>query len=430
MGLGTLTSMSAMPDLTTGQVRGRSDVRSMYRTAGEFSVWLYDEQSGDVRELNRAAAVVWSVLEEPTTFDDVCADLVDVLEMEPTQAAELTLAALEVLWDGRCIERYHDGVWAPIDGAGDSEVDEDPSAPASAAPPVDDGRPGDEASSRWDGPALLSREPDPCGTDLASLGWESTIDVVMGAWRVGIRPDTQRTRRRLVKLLEPHLAPGEQIARTNFSVRAPAGFGSRRPGSLYIAGVEVFASRSWSALVQALTHCLGGVERYVWGEVGAEFAPGRGTRSSAVLTARVVARDGLAVVVTTPANGRLGVGEVAHVGADDLALWEVELRAVPGDAPGETTGLVAPPDPPSGLGWEAAGVDPPTRSPEPLRLVGVVTGPADLDDSHLAGAWLSARRGFDEWGDVLSGLDARGRVLAASDSAEVIGHAATLLANP
>ena len=75
---------------------------------------------------------------------------------------------------------------------------------------------------------------------------------MLGRWRVGVRPDSDRTRRRLLALLAPYAAVGESEARTNFSLRAPGRFPSRDEGSLYIAGGKVLESRRWEVLVHAL----------------------------------------------------------------------------------------------------------------------------------------------------------------------------------
>lgn len=252
---------------------------------------------------------------------------------------------------------------------------------------------------------------------------------MLGRWLVGVRPDSDRTRRRLIALLGPYLAPGESEARTNFSLRAPGRFPSRQKGSLYIAGGLVLESRRWESLLHALVGYLAGIAADAGDDAesaaGARATSGPGADDGVenahrpLVQGRVVALDGRAVIVTASCTGPLDVAEIAALGGAEVPVWQPVID------PASRTVLM--PDPLDGLDWSAAGIDPPAAASVPPTVVGVVTGPSFEGRPDLVSAWMTGRRALDEWGVLLSFLDAEGRIRAAATPAEVIARAAELL---
>lgn len=238
---------------------------------------------------------------------------------------------------------------------------------------------------------------------------------MLGRWRVGVRPDSDRTRRRLVALLAPYVAVGESEARSNFSIRAPGRFPSREAGSLYIAGGKVLESRRWDVLAHALVGYLGGIAA----DTGDEADRGVVDARRPLVQGRVVAHGGRAVIVTASCTGPLDVAEVADLGGAEVAVWQPVIDPV------DRTVIV--PAPLEGLDWAAARFAPPQQSTLPLTVVGVVTGPSAEGRPDLVSAWMTGRRALDEWGVLLSFLDGEGRIRAAATPAEVIARAADLL---
>lgn len=160
-------------------VRARShpEIRTLLLTSEELTAWLLDQRTGEVRQLNQAAAAVWALIEEPVTLAGLTADLADTFELEPAIAEEVVGAAVDALRaedlleitdaDGGLI-RSHGAAGAASgegdgpDGAADAGADADAGAGAGAgAAPADApmSRPGAADDARL--PALLTRAPDP-----------------------------------------------------------------------------------------------------------------------------------------------------------------------------------------------------------------------------------------------------------------------------
>lgn len=223
-----------------------------------------------------------------------------------------------------------------------------------------------------------------------------------------MRPDSERTRRRLVTLLSRYVVEGESEARSNFSVRAPGRFLSRDPGALYVAGGEVMTTRRWDELAQALIGHLSGI--------AAGLSPQDG--DAPVVEGRVLEANGQAVIVTTSCAGPLAVGAVAELGGREVSVWHPVIEPV--------TGCIAVPAPLDGLDWSQAGLTPPGPV-APLPVVGVVACESSPSVPAVVAAWTMGRRALDAWGAVLSDLDHAQRVRVGCSPDEVISASAELL---
>lgn len=242
----------------------------------------------------------------------------------------------------------------------------------------------------------------------------ASIDLRLGRWRVGVRPDTDSTRRALADLLGAYLDPSGEPTRTNFSVRANRRRRARHGASLHVAGELVLADGSLATVAERLAGHLAGVAVDTGGDPG----PNR-----AVVEGRVVARGQRALLVLAPCVGSL---DVTGAGITEVALWHPVVDT-------GTMEVVVPP-PLERLDWRAAGLARPSSAThagaaagDRLELAGVVS-PADPDGgADLARMWFSARGDLDGWGLVLAHLEQSGRVEAAPATSDVLPAVARLL---
>ncbi len=240
------------------------------------------------------------------------------------------------------------------------------------------------------------------------------MDLRLGRWRVGVRPDTDATRRRLAALLAPYADDSGETTRTNFSVRGTGRWPKRGVADLYVAGDRVRADRRLDPVVHHLVGHL----------VGIAAEPVL-ARDRTVVTGRLVARGDRAVLVTASCTGPIpGSGEgSADVPADlvERAVWHPVVDPV-------ERSIVVPP-PLADLDWRAARLDPPpAEGPDRLQLVGVVTPPDRDGEANLPAVWAASRGRLDEWGMLLALLEGDGRAVAARTKAEILTAATRLLA--
>ncbi|MEX2627752.1 MAG: hypothetical protein WD225_12770, partial [Ilumatobacteraceae bacterium] len=140
----------------------------------------------------------------------------------------------------------------------------------------------------------------------------ANIDLRLGGWRVGVRPDTDATRRRLAALLEPYADTSGEPTRTNFSVRGPGRWWKRDEAQLYAAGDRVRADRRLDPVVHHLVGHLAGIA------AEPTLAPGR-----TVVRGRLVARGDRAVLVTASCTGPIDLSEVDEAAPDivERPVW-------------------------------------------------------------------------------------------------------------
>lgn len=241
----------------------------------------------------------------------------------------------------------------------------------------------------------------------------ANIDLRLGGWRVGVRPDSDATRRRLAALFEPCADHTGEPTRTNFSVRGPSRWRKRGDSALYVAGDRVRAERHLQPVVHHLVGHLAGIA------AESTLAPGR-----TVVQGRLVARGDRAVLVTASCTGPIDMSEVGDAPPDivERPVWHPVVD------PAERSIVIPPPL--AGLDWRGARLDPPATGPgrDRLELVGVVT-PPDLDgEASLPAVWAASRGRLDQWGVLLGLLEEDGRTVAARSTAEVLAGAARLLA--
>ena len=239
------------------------------------------------------------------------------------------------------------------------------------------------------------------------------MDLRLGAWRVGIRPDTEATRRRLSALLAPYADESGEPTRTNFSVRAPGGrWWKRTDAELYVAGDRVRAERRLDDVVHHLVEHLAGIA------AEPDLAPGR-----TVAVGRLVVRGDRAVLVTATCTGPIDMTSVDGAPNDiaERPTWQPVIDPV-------ERAVVIPP-PLADLDWRGARLaPPPARAPYRLELVGVITPPDRNGAANLPPVWAASRGRLDEWGVLLGLFEEDGRAIAAWSREDILAAAARLLA--
>lgn len=239
----------------------------------------------------------------------------------------------------------------------------------------------------------------------------ANIDLLVGRWRVGVRPDTDATRRRLGALLAPHTDTPEEPTRTNFSVRDP----NRRlwrnnQASLHVAGDLAIGSTTLQVVAERLAGHLAGVAADV------EPHPHGGR---VVVEARVAVQGNRAVLVLANCVGLLDVPDVNVV---EASIWHPVIDA-------STASIVLPPlldD----LDWRGARLDLPRPLPKRLELAGVVVPAGAEGAANLPSVWLAGRGDLDAWGLLLGNLDHGGAVEVGATSELVRDAIRRILARP
>lgn len=238
------------------------------------------------------------------------------------------------------------------------------------------------------------------------------MDLRLGRWRVGVRPDTDATRRRLVALLGPYLDGSGDTTRTNFSVRGAGRWWKRTEAQLFAAGDRVRTDRRLGPVVHHLVGHLAGIAAEPILE-----------RDRTIVVGRLVTRGDRAVLVTATCTGEIDPSEVPATPADlvERPVWHPAIDPV-------ERAVVVPPSL-DGLDWSSAGLAaPPGECPDRLELVGVITPPDNEGEASLPAVWAASRGRLDEWGVLLGLLDDDGRAVAATSTPDIVAAASRLLA--
>ncbi len=182
--------------------------------------------------------------------------------------------------------------------------------------------------------------------------WAETINLAIGDWNLGARPDSDRMGSMLRKLLRAYVSDAGVRMPSNFSLRRPAGLFPPRRGTLYIGGVVAGRSRSSKTLIRWLAGHLSGIQTN--GHCFADIQP------------RVFARGDKAVLVSLRRPELVDDRVLLRRGIEELHIWlpviDTARRAI------------VPPQPLSLADWRAAGLKKPAF-PAELEIVGfVLTG--------------------------------------------------------
>jgi hypothetical protein len=344
---------------------------------------VLDRRTGDHHRLNPAATAVWLLLDEPTSAEDIVADLVDAAGLSKAEATTLTLTTIEQLRHLDLLDR----AGGPGDAAASSSSVHDLLPPPPGAP---------------DAERLLPREPDPCGSDLHTLPWGTLLTVDIAGWIVGIRPDSEATGDELRSLLAAHLVDTTVPVRANFSLRRPVGRLRRRPGELYVAGELVRRSTKSDELVGALLGRLAGLAAL------SEPLPFEGI--AAAHHTRLF-RMGNRAVIARCSPAWLTDDDALPAGLIEAPTWSprIDLRR-----------RVVLPTPP--LVAHATG---PTH--DELDLAGVVVLADGEGRADITPMWAGSGGDLDAWGLVLADLQQGGQVHTVSGPDDLAASLTVLL---
>jgi hypothetical protein len=240
----------------------------------------------------------------------------------------------------------------------------------------------------------------------------ANVDLRLGRWRVGVRPDTDASRGRLGTLLAPYVDTSGEPTRTNFSIRGSGSWWRRAEAQLFVAGDLVRAHRRLDPVVHHLVGHLAGIAAEPTLE-----------RDRTVVAGRLLARGDRAVLVTASCTGPIDTSQVPGAPADlvERPVWQPVVDPV-------ERAVVMPPML-ADLDWRGARLaPPPAAGPDRLELVGVVTPPDRDGAASLPAVWSASRGRLDEWGVLLGLLDEDGRAVAAHTKPDVLAAAGRLLA--
>jgi hypothetical protein len=185
-----------------------------------FEIVVFDSRTGRARRLNSSASAVWFLCDGTLSEDAIAAELGDTFGLSPGDASRATADALR---------EFSAAGW--LDGS-------EAQAVARAADHV------------------LPRKSDPCGVNTGAYGWATTLELQIGAWRVGVRAGSMRIAERLSERFTAWLIEEDGSARTNFSVRRT---GQLSGYEVMVAGVRVARRRRVEATIELLDGLLGGV---------------------------------------------------------------------------------------------------------------------------------------------------------------------------
>lgn len=220
--------------------------------------------------------------------------------------------------------------------------------------------------------------------------WADTIPLRVGRWLVGVRPDSDRTRRRLLELLAAYVVDdAPDSVRDNFSVRAPRLAVRRGPMQLHVAGETVVKASRLEPVVHALASHLSGLAVQT---AGCTRVPGR-----------LVVRGDRAVVVGAAWSAPI---VPAAPGFSEIWTWRPLVLA--------EQRVVRVPEYLPDLRWRAAGLDAPSEvRPRQLHLEGLVlpAGPSGVPE--IVKFWRGSEGHLDEWGLLLSMLEHRDVIVPA-----------------
>ena len=223
----------------------------------------------------------------------------------------------------------------------------------------------------------------------------ANVNLQLGSWLVGFRPDVDRTAATLRALFGPYLDDSSTVDESSFSLRRPGSRMRPRPGELYIGGHLAARSDSLPELVQALA----------WYTSGVAAEPDGLTTTNL----RAFTRDGR-VVLTDTIRPHLVDDDELPEGVSELHFWEPRVDPA-------TARLVAP-DLLSELRWDDAGIPIPPVGPHTYAIAGVVVRRGDEDISGLRDAWRTGSGNLDGWRDVLGDLHASSLTRTALSAAE------------
>ena len=224
--------------------------------------------------------------------------------------------------------------------------------------------------------------------------WAETINLSIGQWNLGVRPDSERTASVLRALLAHYLCETGPRLPSNFSIRRPYGFMHAHRGAVYIGGVVVGRSRRFATLVRLLAGHLAGLEPHREGLTRVQL--------------RAFVKGDQVVLVELPRPALVDDALLHREGITEQPIWVPAIDPI--------RQMLVVPQPLYHVHWRAAGIRAPHNLRTELKIMGVVMS---TNDGPMGAV--------HEWTQCLSQLRAVGRLVTGNDAEDARHEIVNLL---